>query len=210
MTKLMKPTILALDVSKAKTGWAFWDLNRHHAAIVTGSFKAEGSSLFETIDNFHPQLTKLLKELDPDYVVFEEGMANIPTYESERSDMGGVYTEHVVNAQSSLVLQRLLGDVQGILRGFRKPHESVLPATWRKTFLGYGRKTGFKRADYKRAAKAKCEEEGINGVSNQDEAEAAGIAYWAGIKSKHLQIFTDEFQQRNTKPASADLSGAQA
>lgn len=191
-----KPSILALDVSKSKTGWAFWDTTRHHTSIITGSFKTEGDTLFETVDNFHPSLTKLLKQFNPDYVVFEEGMANIPTYEVERSDMAGERKEVVVNANSSLVLQRLLGDVQGILRGFRKPHESVTPATWRKAFLGYGRKTGFKSPDYKRAAKAQCELEGISNVSNADEAEAAGIAFWTGRKSKNFQMFAMEFQRQ--------------
>lgn len=187
-----KPVILALDVSKSKTGWARWDTNRHVAGITTGSFKITEKKLFDAVDAFHIEASKLINETRPDYIAFEEGLPNIPSYESEGSGDG--QTEKVVNAHSSLILQRLLGDVQGLCRGNRKPHESVYPVTWRKSFLGYSRRSGFKSPDWKKAAKSQCADLNIQ-VSNADEAEAVGVAFWCGTQSQHFKLFCAKFEQ---------------
>lgn len=187
--------IMAFDVSKANTGWAVFNPSyrngalpdlRGISAMKCGSFKSEGDSLFETIEDFHPKFLKLVREYGPDHVVFEEGLSNIPVYETETEDLAGVRAKVSVNANSSLVLQRLLGDVQAVLMGLRKSYESVTESTWRKAFLGYGRKAGMNRKAYKKAARMVCDDMHIN-VTNDDQAEAAGVCYWAITKSQAVK-----------------------
>lgn len=179
--------IMAFDVSKAKTGWALWDDSQHYSAMRVGSFKSTGDSLFETVQSFHPQFVKAIRDNEPDYVGFEEALPNIPSFRTNSSDLGGEFQKLTVNAKSSLVLQRLIGDVQAVLIGLRVPHESVPVETWRHAFLGYGRKKGFQRADYKKAARAMCETMGIH-VTNDDQAEACGLAFYLSRCSQHVKL----------------------
>jgi len=184
--------ILSFDISKTKTGWALWDVAfrngvlpdmRGISGMRTGSFKTEGDTLFEAVASFQPQFVRVVKECNPDFASYEEGLPNIKSYVGE----GG---KESVNS-SALVLNRLLGSAQGVLMGLKTPHESVPDQTWRKAFLGFGRKTGFSKADYKRAAKAMCDELGID-AKNQDEAEAAGVCFWTAFHSQHLKNMISE------------------
>jgi hypothetical protein len=188
--------IMAFDTSKSSTGWAFLEIMFRNGALADlrgvsamrcGSFKSVGDTFFDTIWDFHPKFLKLIKEFRPDYVIVEEGLAVIPQFEVTKKLLTGEEVKRlVVNANSSLVLQRILGDVQAILRGMSIPHETVAVETWRKTFLGYGRKKGMTQDAYKKAARAQCEALGIN-VSNNDQAEAAGILYWGAVDSQHIK-----------------------
>ena len=170
--------ILSLDPSKSNTGWAVWDIARHHSSMEVGSFKVVGDSLFEATDDFVAKLVPILKQFRPDHVVWEAGRADIQGYSRERNGLAGSHVERGGNA-AILILQRLIGAAQTACNALHITHEEVDMKTWRKAFLGYGWKAGMTRDAYKKAARQQCEDEKIS-VSNNDQAEAAGIAFWAG------------------------------
>lgn len=179
--------ILGLDQNSKRCGVAIWDTACRLETILAFSLAIAGDTSTEKVDSFHRQFVDAVRKHKPDYAAFEEPLPNIPDYEVEVTDIAGSYAKRAVNAKSSLVLNRIAGSAQSILMGFRVPYESVSPETWRKSFLGYGRKKGFKKQQYKKAAKDQCRTERI-AISNEDEAEAAGIAFWCGRASQKLKM----------------------
>lgn len=179
--------ILALDISKSKTGYCIYDSRSHYSSMIIGSFSSKGEDFLEAVSSYLPQLVALVKLHQPDYAVFEEGLSYIPTYTSRKTDIAGETEVTGGNAKSSLILQRLLGSTQAVLHGMKIPYESVDSQTWRKAFLGYGKKKGMDRKAYKKAARAMCETMGIT-VKNDDQAEAAGIAFWCAKVSQQFKM----------------------
>lgn len=180
--------IMGMDISKTRTGWAVWDTQSHISSIRCGSFKSEGDTLLAATASYLPQLIALIKTEAPGYVAFEEGVNFIKNYVRVGSDLAGGFSSAGGNSDL-LILQRLLGSTQAVLTGMKIQHESVDQKTWRKAFLGYGVKKGMKTDDYKRAARQQCEIEGI-AVKNGDQAEAAGVAFWAGRCSQKVKEMT--------------------
>ncbi|HTV69306.1 MAG TPA: hypothetical protein VMF90_12285 [Rhizobiaceae bacterium] len=181
--------LAGFDVSSSKTGVAIYDTRSPLSAIITKSFAAEGDTPLEKIESFTGRMIPILKEYRPDFAAVEEPLPIIPSFKKGGSDdLGGeAPASIVVNARSSLILNVLYGSAMTALVGMKVPRESVVVETWRKAFLGYGRKRGMKRVDYKRAAKAQCDMLRIP-VRNQDEADAVGIVWWLHGHSQKLKL----------------------
>lgn len=178
--------ILGIDPSKSKTGWAFWESGRHQSSIIAGSFTSIGESHFEAVDDFIAKLVPVIKQFKPDFVASEQQMANIKQHKRKTNNLAGSHEEWAVDARAPIILNRIAGSIQAICKGLHIPHEEVAPETWRKAFLGYGRKAGFQPDDYKRAAKAQCQLENIT-VKNIDQADAVGVVWWAGRCSQMVK-----------------------
>lgn len=181
--------LAGFDVSSSKTGVAIFDTDKSHSAILTMSFASEGDVVADKVHSFTRHMIRILKEHRPHFAAVEEPLPIIPSFrKSGGEDLAGeAPASVVVNAKSSLILNVLYGSAMTALQGMKVPTESVVVETWRKGFLGYGRKRGMKRADYKRAAKQQCDLLRIP-VRNQDEADAVGIVWWLNGHSQRLKM----------------------
>lgn len=181
--------LAGFDVSSSKTGVAIMDTSSPLTAIITRSFAADGDDLAAKVQSFTRHMLVILREFRPDFAAVEEPLPMIPSFRKGGGEdlAGEAPASMVVNARSSLVLNALYGSAITALMGMKVPSESVVVETWRKSFLGYGRKRGMKRVDYKRAAKAQCDMLRIP-VRNQDEADAVGIVWWLQGHSQKLKM----------------------
>jgi len=163
----------------------------------------------------------------PDIIVIEQG--------SESTQGTGI--------NGIIWVWNVIGTVTGVFGVYGTPIATIHPATWRKPFYGIGFKppqlpvmesivvNGQKvrrqvvekgkpkfQNDWKAAAVAKCENDGITLPPQKtlahNAAEAFGVAHsWA-----HASVIDKEFhpafmallQQRNERPASVDLFGSAA
>ena len=88
------------------------------------------------------------------------------------------------NAKSNEFLTMLRGVLIEVSEAYRVPYAMVPAATWRKTFLGYGRAPkGSKGFPWKAKAVARCAALGW-APNRHDEAEALGILFHARTRAQ--------------------------
>lgn len=176
------PTVLGIDQSASNTGMCLWDVNEPLSTMRLHSFKADGYTDVEKVESYRDQLIKTIFDWKPDFIAFEEPLKHIQPQVKRVQTLEGVHETPTVNAHTALLLNMIAGATIAVILGRgRIPYRMVRPATWRKSFLGYTTskdldRHGFK--NWKQAAMAQCERFRIP-ARNQDQAEAAGIAFWA-------------------------------
>lgn len=173
--------ILGIDQSSSKTGMCLIDTAESLSTARLHSFATQGTSDQAKVESFSMQIDQILRDWKPEFVAIEEPLKHIQPHTKRVQTLHGVREEQTINAHTPLLLNMIAGALIRGLMGLKLPRTMVRPQTWRKSFLGYTtnkerEKHGHKT--WKHAAVAQCERYGIP-ARNQDQAEAAGIAFWA-------------------------------
>lgn len=176
--------ILGLDIATT-TGFAWYEPGASISAIRTGLLKAQGENAEEKAASLGVQLIALLKPARPDFVAIEQPMRNVVSFKKKHTDFAGEFEENTINP-NALQLQGLVSAAVVVAAAYRIPWETISSSTWRASFLGFGRRPGWKRADWKRAAVERCRLLRID-VKNADAAEAVGVAF-AGAASQKFKM----------------------
>jgi len=169
--------ILGLDIATT-TGFAWYEPGASLSTIKTGLIKAAGDNAEEKAESLGRQLRDMLKGNRPDFVAIEQPMRNVVSFKKTRQTLAGPVDEQTINP-NALQLEGLVCAAVAIIGGgYGIPWETIPSSTWRSVFLGFGRRPGFDRAAWKRAAVDRCRMLKID-VKNADAAEAVGIAFSA-------------------------------
>lgn len=174
--------ILGLDAAQA-TGYALYDPSPSVplAAIKAGVLKAVGESYEEKAAALGFALMKLIKANRPDFVAIEMPIRTQPgAIKRHVKFMGEQVEEQASGSGLNAVISsnQMVGACMGIIGAYGLPFEAIAPVTWRTQFLGFGRRTGWQRKDWKRAVRERCQQLKIT-VTNDDQADAVGIAFAA-------------------------------
>jgi Holliday junction resolvasome RuvABC endonuclease subunit len=173
--------ILALDPATV-IGWSLYDTENPISAIQCGSITLEGKGAFEKVKSVRHLLPKLIREHQPDFIVFESPLSHIPQFKKSKTNMlGEEETSSTINAGTILQLNRISGAVQAIIEGFNIPCEEVRPMTW-QTVIPKKIKGGTKDR-----VRQFCDMFNIIG-KNADARDAAVIALWAAGRSQILKL----------------------
>ncbi|MEC9244647.1 MAG: hypothetical protein VYB05_07745 [Pseudomonadota bacterium] len=177
--------ILGLDIATT-TGFAWYDTDASLSAVRPGSFKIEGECYEARAGEMGQSIIKMVKQTRPDFVVIERPARNVMQHRKKTNDFAGEHEEMTINAGTALLLNQLTGAASAIVRAYQIPFEIVAPETWRKQFLGFGRRPGWSRKDWKKAARDRCRQLRIT-VTNDDQADAVGLAF-AGPSCQTFKI----------------------
>ncbi len=174
--------ILALDPATV-IGWSLYDTENPISAIQCGSITLEGKGAFEKVKSVRELLPKLIKEHEPDFIVFESPLSHIPQFKKKGkvNMLGEEESSTTINAGTILQLNRISGAVQCVIEGFRIPCEEVRPMTW-QTVIPKKIKGGTKDR-----VRQFCDMFNIIG-KNADARDAAVIALWAAGRSQVLKL----------------------
>ena len=184
--------ILGLDIATT-TGFAWYDTSTASlSSINTGLLEIVGSKGMKAEEKAAAFSRLLISELHDykfvdgqkvryrkplDFVAIEAPMRNIQSYTKGGKDMVGETAETTVNP-NQMQLIGLICAATAIIDAYGLPWATIPSSTWRKQFLGYGRKPGFESKDWKKAAMERCQMLKIP-VKKHDAAEAVGIAFAA-------------------------------
>lgn len=172
------PLILGLDPSQS-TGYALYDTDANLSAIRPGVIRAIGDDYEHKAAALGFGLMKLIKADRPDFIVIEMPIRSQPAKQVRRVKfMGEAQTEEASGSGLNAVISsnQMVGAVAGIIGAYNIPFETIAPVSWRKQFLGFGRRPGWQRKDWKRAVRERCGQLKII-VTNDDMADAVGIAF---------------------------------
>ncbi len=207
--------VISFDPSKT-TGWAWRDCSRDHSAIRCGVFQMpDKANHYYTADQIGLKVAGLIKGLmadkevgKPDFAVLEEqSLAKIGNTSADAMIYPWLATSAIV----------------ATLANFGIPYGTLPAGTWRVAFYGQGFKPPLDRngkKDWKSAAITACEQMNISLPPQKtlahNAAEACALAICAQIKA--VKLHANRYHPalmalqmaRNTRPASADLFGAQA
>lgn len=173
--------IMALDPAST-IGWSLYDTESPISAIQCGSITLEGKGAFEKVKSVRTLLPKLIKEHQPDFIVFESPLSHIPQFKKSKMNMlGEEETSTTINAGTILQLNRISGAVQCVIEGFRIPCEEVRPMSW-QSIIPKNIKGGTKDR-----VRQFCDMFQIIG-KNADARDAAVIAIWAAGRSQVLKL----------------------
>lgn len=173
--------ILALDIATT-TGWAVYDTARDVSAIRAGAFKVQGDEFEHKAADMGLSFARVVKDHRPDFVAIERPRRDVQQHEKKgkQTTFHGMQDapEMTINPNSVILPNQLTGAVMAVLAAFKLPWVSIHEEGWRKQFLGFGRKKGWTKKDYKRAVRERCDMLGIV-VTNDDMADAVGVAFSA-------------------------------
>jgi Holliday junction resolvasome RuvABC endonuclease subunit len=157
--------ILGLDPAQ-QCGWALYDTSSSSlSSIKAGVIKASGESYEEKAATLGRGLVKLLTA-DRDKAT---GKPILPG-EEQVEEASGSGLNAVISSN------QMVGAVCAIIGAYGIPFETVATVTWRSQFLGFGRRAGWQRKDWKKAVRDRCNQFKIT-VTNDDMADAVGIAF---------------------------------
>ncbi len=174
--------ILGLDPSQS-TGWALYDPSPEVtlSAIKAGVLKATGDSYEEKAAVLGRSLMRLIKADRPDFIAIEMPIRTQPgTVRRKVRFMGEEQVEEAAGSGLNAVISsnQMVGACAAIIGAYGIPFECIAPVTWRAQFLGFGRRPGWQRKDWKKAVRERCAQLKIT-VTNDDMADAVGIAFAA-------------------------------
>ena len=181
--------ILGLDPSQT-TGWAVYDTEAHLSAIRAGVIRvsrAEGGYEVKAAE-LGRQLTRLIKDERPDFIVMEEPLRSMPAGRKPMKFMGedSEETQSAGGVLAVISSNQMAGACAAIIGAFAIPFATIPSSTWRKQFLGFGRNSGWQRADWKKACRERCKALRIV-VTNDDMADAVGVAFaGAGLQQAKM------------------------
>ncbi len=179
--------ILGLDPSQS-TGWAMYDTAASLSAIRAGTLKAVGDDYEHKSAALGFALMKLIKADRPDFIAIEASIKMHPGAKHKIKFMGEETQEVGGGSGMNAVISsnQMVGSVCGIIGAYGIPFETITSGTWRKAFLGFGKRPGWQRKDWKRAVRERCGQLKIT-VTNDDMADAVGIAF-AGAGCQTLKM----------------------
>lgn len=174
--------ILALDLSKASTGWAFWDRQSERPQFGSWRLGSEYTSDGGTFAKLHQNLAELHQVMRYEAMYYEQKI--------DPAKMGGHTSIAAINIMSGLEAH-----AKSFAYAYRlRTCKAVSINHWRGSFLGRmevadaraaaraARKAGNERAsareDLKALTIARCRVLGFM-VKNDDEADAIGILDYA-------------------------------
>jgi Holliday junction resolvasome RuvABC endonuclease subunit len=172
------PLILGLDPSQT-TGWALYDTAASLSAIRAGVLKAVGDDYEHKSASIGFALMKLIKADRPDFIAIEMPIRTQPGQAKRKVKfMGEEKVEEASGSGLNAVISsnQMVGACSAIIGAFGIPFECIAPVTWRTQFLGFGRRPGWQRKDWKRAVRERCSQLKIT-VTNDDMADAVGISF---------------------------------
>ena len=165
-------TVLALDQA-TQTGWAVGDMNSFEARTVEfGNIKMlKREFMGERLLMLSETLGEIIAHYKPGLIALEH-----PYWPQPGKKKPGEEDEAPkVSAHILQFLQKVCAVVELEATRHGLPYEMYYPSSWRKTFLGYGRKPPGADADHmKKAAVQKARVLGYK-VDVHDEADAIGI-----------------------------------
>jgi Holliday junction resolvasome RuvABC endonuclease subunit len=180
--------ILGLDPAQ-QCGWALYDTaSSSLSSIKAGVIKASGESYEEKAATLGRGLVKLLtadrdkatgKPILPAFVAIEMPIRTQPGRQVRKVKfMGEEQVEEASGSGLNAVISsnQMVGAVCAIIGAYGIPFETVATVTWRSQFLGFGRRAGWQRKDWKKAVRDRCNQFRIT-VTNDDMADAVGIAF---------------------------------
>lgn len=181
------PLILALDISKTKTGIAFGRAGEKPTLLSIDGKDDDAAGAMAKLGKW---LIDFIKVSRPDWLYYEAALGIIPAEYDEET--GKVRAKG--NPQTTITLAKMTGVVEFVaaMKGIRCRTAHV--QTVRKAFLGNGRPD-----QPKKYVKAMCRELGWT-PANTDEADAACVWAWAAIQvaPQRAQIVTP-MQQHKVK-----------
>lgn len=180
--------ILGLDPSQ-QTGYALFDTSRDLSAIRAGTLRAVGDDYEHKSATLGYALMKLIKADRPDFIAIEMPIRTQPgTKKRKVKFMGEEQVEEASGSGLNAVISsnQMVGACAAIIGAYGIPFECIAPVTWRSQFLGFGRRPGWQRKDWKRAVRERCQGLKII-VTNDDMADAVGIAF-AGRACQTLRM----------------------
>ena len=168
--------VVGLDISTT-TGFAAWDTERHESAIVAKTLRTNPKIVLP--NGQEQSLTQWEQSCRLQSLVRSEvkrlGRVDVAVIETpQQRAEPSVQTTILLNMLASGAYRalRICGLSEGGI-------EFIADKTWRRKLYGFGLRKGWRSADWKRHAKATCRQMGIQ-VANQDEAEGALLAFYAG------------------------------
>lgn len=145
--------LLALDQSTKKTGFCIVKNGVYHnSGVLT---VCEEKQAFERMKTMNEKISKLISEVKPDYVVFEQ-----------------------IQFQKNYSTYRQLAQLQGIIMAYLFNHDipfTIIESTAWKSFIGI--KSKHREEQKKDTQKFVSDKYGIN--VTDDEADSIGIAEWS-------------------------------
>ena len=178
--------ILGLDVATT-TGFALYTVGETLSTIQTGVINSKamkGEKVEKKIVYLGYQLERLYDTHRPDFVAIEEPLRNVVSYSKKQQTL---VDEEEITVNPNTMQLLALASMAAFTADLRQiPWVTIPSSTWRKYFLGFGRKTGWKREDWKRATIERCRSLRIQ-VKNNDAADAVGVAM-AGAASQEFKL----------------------
>lgn len=169
--------ILGIDPA-TRTGFAIYDDDKPPSAIRAWSVTLKGGSDELKAAQAGAVLVDVIQEYRPDFVAIEAPLKNVVQHKKRSQTMFGEETSSTINPASVILPCLITGAFLGNVGGFGLPWTTIPVSTWRKQFHGSGRRPGWKRDDWKKAARQRCDQLRIS-VKNDDAAEAVGVAFAA-------------------------------
>ena len=154
-------SLLALDLSKRSTGWAFWKQGMPAPIYGSVSLGSEYSNLGSVCAKCFREVVGVVKVAGADRIVLEKPF--------NAAQLKGSTNADTLTLQAGLATAVHMAAHHA---GVPKPHE-VSPSSWRKNFIG-PQKRGTKRPTLKKLAIERCRQFGWS-PKNDDEADALGI-----------------------------------
>lgn len=183
------PLILALDISKTRTGIAF---GRAGEAPKFVSISGGDISAVKMACRILVWMTDFIRLEKPDWIYFEAPM--------ERATGGSIKTIIVLNCLAFLV--EVIAEAKSI------PHRKTHVNTLRKAFIG----SGNLKADLaEKMIGAMCRAIGWE-PKNHDEADAGVVWHWACLQTspRHAAVITPMLQTKVAQDVEASLRGRRA
>lgn len=171
--------ILGLDAATT-TGFAYYQDDRSLSAMEVGTLRAKGDSFEDKASYLGRELLIMCRKRRPDFIAIEQPLRMLPggkrtvkfMGEEEEVSAGGGGTNALILSNQIVSAYCTAARIKDI------PFILISSATWRKQFLGFGRKPGWVRKDWKKAARDRCAALKIT-VTNDDMADAVGVAFAA-------------------------------
>ncbi|KQT52195.1 MULTISPECIES: hypothetical protein [unclassified Aureimonas] len=171
--------ILGLDAAST-TGFAYYDDTRSISAMEVGVLRAKGDGFEDRASFLGRELVVMLRKRRPDFVAIEQPLRMLPGGKRKEKFMGEeVEVSGAGGGTNALILSNQIVSAFCTAARIKDiPFVLIASATWRTQFLGFGRKPGFDRKAWKKAARERCAALKIS-VTNDDMAEACGVAFAA-------------------------------
>lgn len=189
--------VMGLDLS-SNSGWAVRDSAKHRSSIECGIINVSDYAWEEKYCSFAIQFLPLVRTYKPDFVAIERPEHGVRQFAQRgKKDMMGEEQSAMTINPAALQLTGIAGAAIAICSLMNIPYGTIAANAWRPVYFGKGfkpapekirdQKTGQikeGKPDWKQAAIAACEREGIKLPSTKkdqkDAAEAVAVCTcWA-------------------------------
>ncbi|MEF2073512.1 hypothetical protein [Consotaella aegiceratis] len=179
--------LLGLDPAQS-TGFAYYEDERSISAITAGVIRAEGDCYEEKSASIARKLIAMCREKRPDLIAIEAPLRQKAPIKRKMQFMGEHIEEEAPTdfggLNAIISSNQITGAIVAVAGIKAIPFVLISSSTWRRSFLGFGRKPGWQRKDWKKAVREQCARERI-AVTNDDMADAVAIA----IAAKNTDLY---------------------